>query len=384
MERFYSNRIKKLPTSIFATMSKLAFEYKAVNLGQGFPDFDGPEWMPEKAYEAMKAGKNQYAPSPGIYSLRMQISELQKKHYGLNWDPDKNILISTGATEALYTAFQAFVNPGDEVIVFEPFYDAYQSDIILSGGIPKYVTLHKPNFEIDFNELENAITDKTKILVLNNPHNPTGKVFSENELKEIAKICIKNDILVISDEVYEFLTFDGNKHIPIISLDNMAERTLTISSTGKTFGMTGWKVGFLTGHEKLISAVQKVRQWSTFAVNTPAQHAMAYGFSVFDEYLPEFHKVYQAKKDYIINELKDSAYKVYNPGGSYFLMVDIPRDKFSNDVEAAEKLVREFGVATIPPSVFYEKSEEGSTMLRLCFAKKEETLKEGIRRLKLI
>lgn len=384
MERFYSNRIKKLPTSIFAKMSKLAFEYQAVNLGQGFPDFDGPEWMPEKAYEAMKAGKNQYAPSPGIYSLRKQISVLHKKHYGLNWDPDKNILISTGATEALYTAFQAFVNPGDEVIVFEPFYDAYQSDIILSGGIPKYVTLHKPNFEIDFNELENAITDKTKLLVLNNPHNPTGKVFSENELKEIAKICIKNDILVISDEVYEFLTFDGNKHIPIINLDNMADRTLTISSTGKTFGMTGWKVGFLTGHEKLISAVQKVRQWSTFAVNTPAQHAMTYGFSIFDEYLPEFHKVYQAKKDYIINELKDSAYKIHNPGGSYFLMVDIPRDKFSNDVEAAEKLVREFGVATIPPSVFYEKSEEGSTMLRLCFAKKEETLKEGVRRLKLI
>ena len=214
-KEFSAIRIKGMGTSIFSTMSRLAFENHAVNLGQGFPDFDGPLWLMEEAFNAMKEGKNQYAPTQGILSLRKAISEMQKKYYGLDWNPETEITITAGATEALYSTFQALINEGDEVIMFEPFYDSYQADVILAGGIPKYVTLKKPDFHFDFDELEHTITDKTKIIVINTPHNPTGKVYTIEELKLIAQLAVKHDLLVISDEVYEFLTFDNSKHIPI-------------------------------------------------------------------------------------------------------------------------------------------------------------------------
>ncbi len=378
---FISKKLEGMPVSIFSTISKLAFEYNAVNLGQGFPDFNGPEWIFDFAYQAMKEGKNQYAPSYGIHSLKQSIKSYQKKYYDLNWT-EEEIIITTGATEALYSTFNALLNFGDEVILFEPYYDSYYSDVILAGGVPRFVTLHKPDFSFDFNELESQINEKTKLIVINNPHNPTGKVFSKEELNFIAELSKKHNLLVVSDEVYEFLTFDHFKHTPIATLPDMKERTITISSTGKTFGFTGWKIGYAIANKEFIDALHGIHQWTTFAVNTPSQHAMAIAFEKLDEYIPELQSLYQKKRDLVINELKGSRFKAFTPFGSYFLMVELPKNVFKDDLEAAKILIENYKVATIPPSVFYSKSDEGQTMLRLCFAKKDETLIDGINNLK--
>ncbi len=379
---YEADRIKSMPTSIFSTMSKLSVEYNAVNLGQGFPDFSGPQWLMDEAYKAMKEGKNQYAPSNGILSLKKILSEVQKKYYDLDWNQDTEITITAGATEALYSTITALINPGDEVILFEPFYDAYQADVMLAGGVPKYVTLKKPDFCFDESELVQAISPKTKMIIFNNPHNPTGKVFDISEIEFIAKLACKHNLLVISDEVYEFLLFDDSEHIPIATLPGMKERTITISSSGKTFGMTGWKIGFAFAIPELTKAIQKVHQWTTFAVNTPGQHAMAFAFSKLDEYLPEFKTLYQSKRDLIYELIQETRFRPHLPAGSYFMMVDIPDLINNNDIEVATELVKNYGVTTIPPSVFYSKSDEGKTMLRLCFAKNDNTLIAGANNLK--
>ena len=377
-----ADRISAMPTSIFSTMSKMALEFYAVNLGQGFPDFDGPEWIMDFAYQAMKSGKNQYAPSPGILSLRKSIAEVEKEHYDMVYNPDSEITVYAGATEALYSSIMALINPGDEVIMFEPYYDAHQADVILAGGICKYVTLKKPNFEFDKEDFAKCVTQNTKLIIINSPHNPTGKVYTKDELEFIAKIAIDNDLLVISDEVYEFLTYDSAKHIPISTLEGMRDRTIRVSSTGKTFSMTGWKIGYTLASEKLTDAVRKIHQWTTFAVNTPAQHAMANAFTKLHDYLPDFKTMYQHKRDLAIKCLNETKFTYHIPDGSYFIMVNIPEGIFSNDVDAATKLVTDYGVATIPPSVFYSNSHEGETMLRLCFAKSDKTIIEGINKMK--
>ena len=382
MKSFVADKLANMPISIFSVISQLAFEHKAVNLGQGFPDFNGPEWIFDFALEAMKEGKNQYAPSYGIHSLKQSIANYQKKYYDLSYNDDE-IIVTAGATEALFDTFNAFLNNGDEVILFEPYYDSYHSDVVLAGGIPKCVTLHKPSFSFNYEELENAITFKTKIIVLNNPHNPTGKVFSLEELQFIASLAIKHDLMVVSDEVYEFLTYDGVKHIPFSSLPGMKERTITISSCGKTFGFTGWKVGYALAKSDWIKAIHGIHQWTTFAVNTPGQHAMANAFMKLDDYIPEFRSLYQSKLDLVFNELLSTKFTPHRPLGSYFIMVDIP-EGFGNDQEAAIKLIKEYGVATIPPSVFYSKSDEGKTMLRVCFAKQDGTLINGINKMKQV
>ncbi|TAL70885.1 MAG: aminotransferase class I/II-fold pyridoxal phosphate-dependent enzyme [Bacteroidetes bacterium] len=379
---FSANRIKVMGTSIFSTMSRLAFENKAINLGQGYPDFDGPQWLIDEAYKCMKEGKNQYAPTQGILSLRKAISEMQKKYYALEWNPDNEITITAGATESLYSTFQALINEGDEVIMFEPFYDSYQADVVLAGGILKYVTLKKPDFNFDINELEQAISDKTKFIVINTPHNPTGKVYSIDELKFISHLAIKHNLLVVSDEVYEFLTFDNAKHIPIASLPGMKDRTITISSAGKTFSMTGWKIGWAIASEQLTDAIRKVHQWTTFAVNTPGQHAIAYAFTKLNEYLPGFRNEYLERRNLLLNELRTTSFNAHIPEGSYFMMVDIPELVKLNDEKIAIELVKNYKIATIPPSVFYGKSDEGKKMLRLCFAKSNETLIAGAENLR--
>ncbi len=375
-----SKRTEKIPESVFTAMSRLAIENKAVNLGQGFPDFNGPDWLIEEVYKAMKEGKNQYAPSIGILTLRKNISALYKSIYDIDWSYDNEVIITMGATEALYSSIHSVVDEGDEVIIFEPFYDSYMYDVLLAGGIPKLITLHKPDFSFDFEEFENAITNKTKVIILNNPQNPTGKVYTKKELDFISDIAIKNDLIIISDEVYEFLTYDNVNHIPISTIPGMKERTITISSAGKTFGFTGWKIGWACANKDFIRGIHSVRQWTTFAVNTPCQHAVAFGLTKIMEYLPDFRKLYLQKRDFIIQELKDSLFSPIIPLGSYFIMVNIPENK--NDMELAIELVKDYKVATIPPSVFYSNSDEGKSMLRLCFAKQDETLKNGIKNLK--
>lgn len=379
-----SSRLNQLETSVFTTISKLSFEHNAVNLGQGFPDFDGPDWLMKYAFEAMLDGKNQYPPSNGIHSLRNIISKIQKKNYDLNWVADKEITITSGATEGLFSALQAIIEPGDEVIIFEPFYDAYLADILMAGGVPKFVTLKKPDFKFDFEELEKAITTKTKSIILNSPHNPTGKVFDKSELEFISELVVKYNLIALSDEVYEFLTFDDVSHIPIATFPEMRDRTITITSAAKTFSITGWKIGFVMASESITQAIQKVHQWTVFAVNTPCQHAVARAYERIEDYLTEFRAMYQSKRDLVFKELLNTSFKPYKPYGSYFLMVEYPQNIYENDFDCAIDLIKKYGIATIPPSVFYRKSDEGKTMLRLCFAKKDETLLRGISRLKNI
>lgn len=380
MKHTHAQRIDAIEASIFATMSQLAAEHNAVNLGQGFPDFDGPAWIVEAFTEALRSSKNQYAPMSGVQRLRRAIAGYQKLFYDMDFDAEREITVTAGATEALFSTMLALLNPGDEVILLEPYYDSYYANCLLAGAKPVCVTLHAPDFRIDAAALENALTEKTRMIVLNNPHNPTGRVFTQPELTVIADAAQRRDLLVISDEVYEFLIFDAGRHIPLATLPGMRERTITISSTGKTFGMTGWKIGYAIAAEPLTKAIRTVHQFVTFAVNTPGQHAMAHALEQLPEYLPEFRDLYQRKRDLLFDGLRESTLNAILPEGTYFMMARLPEGSGS-DVECATRLVTQQKVAVIPPSVFYKNSDEGMTMLRLCFAKTDETLREGIRRL---
>lgn len=378
IKKLYASRIDGMKESIFSTMSKLNNEYKAVNLGQGFPDFDGAKWIFDAACEAMKSGKNQYAPAAGIYSLRAAIAKVYEQYYDLHVNPADEITITAGATEALYSTINALIEPGDEVILFEPVYDSHLADILVAGGTPKFVTLHAPDFSFDAKELEETVTNRTKMILLNNPHNPTGKVYSRDELGIIADCAKRNNLLVLSDEVYEFLTFDSTPHIPIASLPGMKERTITISSTGKTFGLTGWKIGYAVASPELTHAIMSIHQWTTFAVNTPGQHAMSYAFGKLEEYLPDFKALYEQKRDLMLAELAKTKFKAFKPLGSYFMMVEIPDIHGHEAQECAIDLVKRCKVTTVPPEMFYGKSNEGKRLLRLCFAKQDQTIIDGI------
>lgn len=375
-------RISDFKDSIFGVISRLAREHNAVNLGQGFPDFDGPEWIKEIANRKIQEGYNQYAPYLGTPSLRQEVSNYYKNYYNLNYNMDSQITITVGATEAIYVTITALINPGDEVVVLEPFYDSYVASIKMAGGIPVPVTMHAPDFSIDKQELERAITSKTKLLILNNPHNPTGKVWTNDELVLVCDLVKKNDLYLISDEVYEFLLFDGVKHIPCATLTDMHERTITISSAGKTFGLTGWKIGWICASEKVTHACRLVHQYVTFSVSTPIQEAVAEGLKRLPDYLPGFVGLYQKKRDFFYRELTQIGFDFKIPQGTYFMMVPIGAKTQEKDVDYALKLIKENKVATVPPSAFYLKSTEGENYLRFCFAKKEETLRQAAHNLK--
>lgn len=370
-----ASRLDGFKDSVFGTISKLAREHDAVNLGQGFPDFDGPHWLMDLVTEKMKAGENQYAPFPGSVNLRREVADYYRRFYGLNFDPDSEVTISVGATEGIYLVITALIGAGDEVVVLEPFYDSYVSSIRLAGGTPVPVTMHAPDFTVDLAELKKAITPRTKMLILNNPHNPSGKVWGREELEAVGRICVENDLYLLSDEVYEFLTFDGQKHIPTATLPGLKERTITISSAGKTFGLTGWKIGWICANPEVSKACRLVHQYVTFSVSTPMQEAVALGLQRLETYLPDFVRLYQGKRDYFHGELQKLGFDFKSPAGTYFMMVPIRKKTELSDVEYSLKLIRENRVATVPPSAFYLKSSEGGDHLRFCFAKKEETLR---------
>jgi aspartate/methionine/tyrosine aminotransferase len=375
-------RIAGFKDSIFGVISRLARENNAVNLGQGFPDFDGPNWLKDIAYKKMQEGHNQYAPFTGTPNLRQEISNYYKSFYSLNYNPESEITVTVGATEAIYLVITALINPGDEVIVLEPFYDSYVASIKMAGGIPVAVTMHAPDFNIDQKELEAAVSPKTKLLILNNPHNPTGKVWSKEELVAVSNVAIKNDLYLLSDEVYEFLIFDGLKHLPTATLDGMIERTITVSSAGKTFGLTGWKIGWICANSKVTNACRLVHQYVTFSVSTPMQEAVAEGLKQLPDYLPGFVTLYKEKRDWFYQEMKQLGFEFKIPKGTYFMMVPIGKHTNLKDVDYALKLITDRKVATVPPSAFYLKSTEGENYLRFCFAKKEETLQSAIKNLK--
>jgi aspartate/methionine/tyrosine aminotransferase len=375
-------RVANFKDSIFGVISKLAREHSALNLGQGFPDFDGPQWMKDLVTQKMKEGHNQYAPFHGTLSLRTEVSNYYKKFYNLDYDLESQVSITVGATEAIYLVIMGMINPGDEVIVLEPFYDSYVASIKLAGGIPVPVTMHAPYFHVDLGELRKALSPKTKMIILNNPHNPSGKVWTRDELTNICEVAIENDLYVLSDEVYEFLVFDGCKHIPTATLPGMYERTITVSSAGKTFGLTGWKIGWICASEKISRASRLVHQYVTFSVSTPMQEAVAEGLKRLDSYLPDFVSIYKAKRDFFYDGLKNLDFDFPKPLGTYFMMVPIRKKTELNDVEYAFELIKTRKVATVPPSAFYLKSAEGEKYLRFCFAKKEETLAGALENLK--
>jgi N-succinyldiaminopimelate aminotransferase len=375
-------RIADFKDSIFGVISRLAREHSAVNLGQGFPDFDGPSWLKDCVTQKMKEGHNQYAPFHGTPHLRQEISHYYKAFYQLNYDAESQVTVTVGATEAIYLVIMALVNPGDEVIVLEPFYDSYVASIKMAGGIPVPVTMHAPDFTVDTNELKAAVTNRTKLIILNNPHNPTGKVWSKEEIQVICDVAIKNDLYLLSDEVYEFLVFDNEKHLPTATFKDMFERTITVSSAGKTFGVTGWKIGWICANEKVSKACRLVHQYVTFAVSTPMQEAVAEGLKKLPDYLPGFVSLYKEKRDFFYEKMTEIGFKFPIPKGTYFMMVPIASKTKLKDVEFALELIKEKKVATVPPSAFYLKSTEGEKYLRFCFAKKEETLKAAALNLK--
>lgn len=374
-------RIADFKDSIFGVISRLAREHSAVNLGQGFPDFDGPDWLKDIAYKKMQEGHNQYAPFHGTPSLRTEVSNYYKNFYGLNYNAETEVTITVGATEAIYLVITALINPGDEVVVLEPFYDSYVASIKMAGGIPVPVTMHAPDFTVDTKELEAAISPRTKLLILNNPHNPTGKVWSKDELLTVAKLTQKHDLYLMSDEVYEFLVFDEAKHIPTATLEGMLERTITVSSAGKTFGLTGWKIGWICANEKVSRACRLVHQYVTFSVSTPMQEAVADGLKKLPDYLPGFVSLYKEKRDSFYKEMIKLGFEFPIPKGTFFMMIPISKKTKLGDVDFAMKLIQERKVATVPPSAFYLKSTEGGSYLRFCFAKKEETLREAVKNL---
>lgn len=371
--------VEKFKESIFSTMTRLSLENKAINLSQGFPDFDGPEWVKALAIEAINDQKNQYAPSMGLLSLRESIATNYDNIYQLKYDPNSEIVVTNGATEAIFCTCLALLNPGDEVIVFEPFYDSYLASIELAGAKAIPVTLKLPDFTFDKEELLSSINAKTKLMIINNPHNPTGKVFSQEEMTLLLDLVIENDLFVLSDEVYEFLTFEGS-HKPTATYLKLKERTITISSTGKTFGLTGWKVGWAAGPAELIKAIHNVHQFSSFCVAHPLQAAMAEALKKIETYSVEFNKEYRKKRDFLISGLKEAGFNILKQQGTYFLIAEIPKSEI-NDVEFCKKLIEVNKVATIPVSAFYSKSKEGERLIRFCFAKKEETLVAALSRL---
>jgi N-succinyldiaminopimelate aminotransferase len=373
-------RLSAFGTSIFAEMTALAVRHEALNLGQGYPDFDGPGFVMDAAFHAIRAGHNQYAPMPGLPELRRAIADHQHRFYGLEHDPATEITVHAGATGALFATLQALLDPGDEVVLFEPFYDAYRPDISMAGARERVVRLVPPDFTFDPGELEAAVGPRTRALLLNTPNNPAGKVFTGAELVAIAELCTRRDLIAVTDEVYEHIVFEG-EHIPLATLPGMHERTVTISSAGKTFSLTGWKIGWSCAAPPLAAAVRAAHQFVTYAVATPFQHAMAVALSAPDDYYAELREGYRIRRDRLCEGLTDIGFAVERPRGTYFANADIRPLGFDDDVAFCRELPERVGVAAIPLSAF---GLEGGPrhMVRFAFCKDDETLDEAIRRLR--
>jgi len=378
-----AKRVQQMGTSIFSEMSRLAAEHKAVNLSQGFPDFPTPEWLKAAAQQAIEANINQYAPSQGSLRLRKAITATALERMRLDFDPEHEITVTNGATEAIYDTIQALVNPGDEVIVFEPAYDSYVPSIEMAGGTPRFVTLRSPDWHFDTEHLTSLFTDATRAVIINTPHNPTGKVFTHDELTLIARLCTKYDALAITDEVYEHLVFDHNRHISLATLPGMRDRTVTINSASKTFSVTGWKIGYLLAAPDLTEAVRRVHQFVTFCCAAPFQEAVAFALETASErgYYSELREDYMHRLNKLMSVLEQARLHPIRPQGTFFIMSDISDLGFENDVQFARHMTSECGVACIPPSSFYDDPSEGAGLARWCFAKKDETLNAAGERL---
>jgi len=376
-----NRRLTGMDTTIFAEMSALAAATGSINLGQGFPDTDGPEVVARAAADAIMAGRgNQYPPGPGIPELRQAIAAHQKRFYSLDVNPDTEVLVTAGATEAIAAAMLALLEPGDEVIAFEPYYDSYAACIAMAGATRVPVTLRPPGFRPDIDALQDAVTSRTRLILLNSPHNPTGMVLSAAELAAIARIAVERDLLVVTDEVYEHIVFDG-EHVPIVSLPGMAERTVSISSAGKTFSFTGWKIGWVTGSPALVAAVRTTKQFLTFVSGGPFQYAIAAALAMPDSFFTGLATDLGRKRDLLAAGLHRAGFEVFTPQGTYFITTDIGGLSADGGAEFCRRLPERCGVVAIPNAVFYDHAEAGRSQVRFAFCKRDEVLSEAASRL---
>jgi N-succinyldiaminopimelate aminotransferase len=376
------SRLQGFGTTIFAEMSALAVETGAINLGQGFPDTDGPELIVEAAIRAIREGHNQYPPGRGIAPLREAISAHQSRFYGTAPDPATEVLVTAGATEAIAACLLALCEAGDEVVAFDPAYDSYAAATAMAGARFVTVTLRPPGYGFDPDEFEAAVNDKTRLLLINTPHNPTGKVLTPEELGVIARIAIERDLIVVTDEVYEHMVFDGGQHVPIATLPGMAERTLTISSAGKTFAMTGWKIGWVTGPAALINAVTTAKQFLTYVNGAPFQPAVAEALGMDDDYYLGLARGLEERRDVLCDGLDGAGFEVYRPEGTYFVTCDIRPLGYDDGFEFCRQLPHKVGVVAVPNVVFYQRPDEGRHLVRFAFPKKLAVLEEAARRLR--
>jgi len=370
-----NSKLPKMGTSIFAVMSALANEHNAINLAQGFPDFEISAQLISKVNHYMRKGYNQYAPMPGVPVLRQNIAKNVKASYGATYDPDKEITITAGATQALYTVISAMIKEDDEVIIFEPAYDSYVPAIKSNGGRVKFLQMWPPDYTIDWEKVTRLVNHQTKMIIINTPHNPTGSVLKKKDLEKLQKLVCDRDLILMSDEVYEHLIFDKLKHESVCRYPDLAARSFVIGSFGKTFHATGWKMGFVLAPENLMAEFRKIHQFVVFAVNTPVQYAIA-DFLEDKKNFCNLGKFYQKKRDYFVKLLEKSRFKIIPAYGTYFQCVDYSDISDEAEMDFAVRLTKEHGIATIPLSPFYDKSLNNNT-LRLCFAKKEKTLEEA-------
>ncbi len=384
-QAFLTSRLQGFGTTIFAEMSALAIATDSINLGQGFPDTDGPALIADAAIDAIRAGHNQYPPLLGIPELRAAIAAHQQHWYDLTYDLETEVLVTAGATEAIAAALIALCEPGDEVVMFEPYYDSYTAGTAIAGATRRVVTLRTPDYSFDPDELRRSITSRTKAVLLNSPHNPTGKVFDRAELELIANLCVEHDLIAITDEVYEHLTYDGAEHIPLATLLGMRDRTVTISSAGKTFSYTGWKIGWVCAAPDLLAAVRTAKQFLTYVNGAPFQHAVAVGLATLpDAYYRDFAADLQARRDLLVGGLRAAGYEVLVPRGTYFVTVDIRPLGETDGLAFCRSLPGRTGVVAVPNVVFYDDKDAGRSLVRFTFCKRREVLEEAVTRLQTL
>ncbi|MGB1531339.1 MAG: pyridoxal phosphate-dependent aminotransferase [Acidimicrobiales bacterium] len=380
---FIKDSMREFGETIFAEMSALAVKTGAINLGQGFPDTDGPREIAELAIAAIKDGHNQYPPGLGIKKLRDAISHHQMRFYGLEFDSETEVLVTAGATEAIAASLLAICEQGDEIITFEPYYDSYAASIALAGGVRRVITLNTPDYSFSIDDLEKLITAKTKAILLNSPHNPTGKVFTHNELSQIANLCIEHDLVAICDEVYEHLVFEG-QHIPLIQYPGMRDRTIQISSAGKTFSFTGWKIGWVCAQPALLDTVRTAKQFLTYVNGAPFQHAIAEALNLPDLYFDNFLEDMRVKRDCLSQGLEKAGLTTFTPQGTYFVTADIESLGYEDGKQFCLDLPVQCGVVAVPNVVFYDNKDLGSTLIRFAFCKRLDVLEEAVERLQTL
>ncbi len=376
-----SDRAQRFPESVIREMTRVAAAHGAVNLSQGYPDFDPPRPVVEAAQRALENGYNQYSTTWGAPELRNEIVRRAKAFNGIDADPEANLLVTCGSTEAMMAALLSIINPGDEVVVFEPFYENYGPDAVMSGAVPRYVRMEWPDWRIDEESLKAAFTPKTKAVIVNTPNNPTGKVYSRDELRLLADLCEEHDVIAVTDEIYEHIVYDGQRHVSLAALGGMADRTITIDGLSKTYSATGWRVGWAIAPKTLADAMRRIHDFLTVGAPHPLQIGAAAALTLPDSYYAELARTYRGKRDRFVGGLRSVGLDCRAPDGAYYVMADFSRFPFKDDWAFAMYLVERLGVATVPGSSFYGDPADGARYIRFMFSKKDETLEEALRRL---